>query len=459
MKPRKHQAEIAERGQSLRAAGASHSRTILDVVPGGGKSRCIPTLYREAGMKKKVIWVAPRRSLQAQAVEAAAEGVDGLGTGGLNLAPDVHSYRQKMHDGFVSNYSNLAKNIGLHKSYFDNAGEGSLLVLDEVHHCGLHVGDDVRQPSWTAAVQMLASQKDRHHLLLTGTPYRGDRRPVYGVPYDEDGRLIRDDRVITYGRRDARKDHAITPNRMYWLDGPTVFTLREKGEDVPYCLNSFRDLYQGPMNARKAKIGRAALRAFLSYQSVEKVHKPAIWQAWCSLGKRRTIGFKKAQMIVTVDNQGMATMLRDWMCSKGIRTALAVCDFHSALEEVQDFRRAEGYDALITVGMAYEGLDAPYVTHLVHLGRTRQPSWLMQYFARAWRWGPREWPQNHKRRTFIFAPYDPAMLRAVRVIDHDILGEALPALTDAEPEESFGKPVDDTGWSGDLSFVTPGLIF
>ena len=458
MKPRKHQSETIERGRLIRGTSARSSTTILDVVPGGGKSRCIPTLYREGGMKGKVVWVAPRLSLQEQNASAAAEGVDGNGTDGLVLAPDVHQYRPDKHHGFVTNYAMLARHPKIHRTHLWDGGPDSLLVLDEVHHCGLHIGAD-HQPGWTAAAMELSRLKRRHHLLLTGTPYRGDRRPVLGMNYDETGRLIRDDAVITYGRRDACKDHAITANRMYWLDGPTEFTIRENGEDVPWVLNSFRDLYQGPMNQKKARVGRAALRAFLAYSSRDTVHKPAIMQAWRDLLVHRNRGFKRAQMIVTVDSQGIACELRDWMCRQGIRTALAVSDFHCALEEVTEFRLCNGYDALITVGMAYEGLDAPYVSHLVHLGRTRQPSWLMQYFARAWRWGPREWPQTRRRRTFIYAPYDPRMRQAVKVIDSDTLGQDLPALTDVEPEESFGKPVDDSGWGGQLSLVTPGLIF
>ena len=458
MKQRRHQAEVAERGRMIRAADRGFSQTILDVVPGGGKSRCISTLYREAGLKRKVIWIAPRLSLQSQAVEAAAEGVDGRGTGGLNLAPNLHEYKQDVHDGFVSNYSMLARNLKEHRMHLWNAQKGAMLVLDEVHHCGVHVGDD-RQPAWTAAVMELQRLRNRHHLLLTGTPYRGDRRPVYGMAYGEDGQLVRDSHVITYGRRDACKDHAITPNRMYWLDGPTTFSIQEKGESVTYHLNSFRELYEGKMTRRKERLARAALRAFLRYGSQETVHRPAIMQAWRDLQTHRNRGFKGAQLIVTVDSQGLAAELRDWMQRQGIRTALAVSDFHAALEEVTDFRLGRSYDALVTVGMAYEGLDAPYVTHLVHLGRIRQPAWLMQYFARAWRWGTRDWPNNRKRRTFIYAPCDPSMLFAVRTIDRDTLGEAAPALVDVEPEESFGRKVEDAGWSGRLAAVTPGLIF
>ena len=42
-------------------------------------------------------------------------------------------------------------------------------------------------------------------------------------------------------------------------------------------------------------------------------------------------------------------------------------------------------DILVTVGKAYEGLDAPRSKHLVCLTRQRSVPWLAQCFARAWR--------------------------------------------------------------------------
>ena len=475
MPMRRHQSEIESRGREIARLGLKRSTTVLDVVPGGGKSRCITSLYRSAEMRGKVVWVAPRKSLQSQAVEAAAEGVDGKGTGGLLLAENVHDFNRnpKGFDGFVTSYSMLAKRAGMHCKLYKSMPPGSMLVLDEVHHCGIKVESET-QPGWTAASQRMfdvTNSRGHSHLLLTGTAYRGDMKPVLGLNYGEDGRITAtpSSHVITYGRRQAVLDKAITPNRMYWLDGPTTFTIRENGEDVPYQLSSFRDVYRMEgSNAKKMRFARAALKAFLSWDSIESAHVPAIKQAWADLQfHRKKNGFRGAQMIVTARSQAHASVLAEIMRNRlGIKTALAVSDYGPSLDELFVFRQNKGagipgvgVDALVTVGMAYEGLDAPFVTHLVHLGHIRQPSWLMQYFARAWRWGPSHWPQTKKRRTYVYAPCDPMMVQAVNFVNRDTIHEASPVNEETEEPGEFGKEVDTHGWDGLLQYISPGLIF
>lgn len=113
---RGHQSAVVEAGQAVRLASAKSSTTFLEVVPGGGKSRCVPLMYDAMGRGNRhgLIWIAPRRILQAQSVEASLEGIDGKGTAGLCIAPDLRSYSKDVHQGFATNYANLARNVHEH---------------------------------------------------------------------------------------------------------------------------------------------------------------------------------------------------------------------------------------------------------------------------------------------------------------------------------------------------------
>ncbi len=84
------------------------------------------------------------------------------------------------------------------------------------------------------------------------------------------------------------------------------------------------------------------------------------------------------------------------------------------------FRHRE-MDILVTVGKAYEGLDAQGCTHLVHLGLIRSIPWLTQCFARAWRrdYHPAA-PPFEEQRARVFIPQDArAMAAAIRIREGD----------------------------------------
>lgn len=455
---------MVDRGEEIFGSRKRASNTFLHVVAGGGKSRCVPLLYHHAKLRGGVIWVAPRRSLQQQAADAAAEGIDGAGTGGLRLAPDLHSYSKDQHQGFVTTYSMLALHLGDHQKILGEMGAGSLLAADEVHHCSYRVDSD-RQPGWTESLRGLDLRLGHHTLLMSGTPYRGDGRPIYlgtnetthcyqkaGAAADDWQLALPDGKVYVYGRNKARKERAVLPIQPMWLDGELSFTLKQGEHEIDYHFSSFDEISRSVYSPTlKERMHRKALKAFVSYNSVETVHKPAIRHALFHLRETKQ-RFPGAQMIVTVDRQGTANTLRNWMESMGIRTALAVSDYGQSLDELNDFRAGK-YEAMITVGMAYEGLDAPKVTHLVHLGRFRDPSWLTQYFARAWRWGPSDWPADG-RLAYIFMPKDGPMLGAYQAIIDEF---RMPVYLESPKASGFGKPGEDVP-HGRLTTCTPGEI-
>src|SRR5262249_34472194 len=94
-------------------------------------------------------------------------------------------------------------------------------------------------------------------------------------------------------------------------------------------------------------------------------------------------------------------------------------------------------DVLVTVGMAYEGLDVPSATHLVCLSDTRSAPWLEQAFARVTRFNPRCGVELERQCAYIYVPDD---LRMREFIDR-IMEEQ-----EEEIRERAGRPEGAPGY-------------
>ena len=110
-------------------------------------------------------------------------------------------------------------------------------------------------------------------------------------------------------------------------------------------------------------------------------------------------------------------------------------------------------DVLVTVGKAYEGLDAPRCKHLICLTRQRSAPWLAQCFARAWR---RDYSLQTnlgitEQRCWIFAPRDALMLDAV---DRIVWDQDLAPIIGVDKEESSDFDEEDTSLNID-DVLTP----
>ena len=429
-KLRAHQAATRKMAATIAAHPDQGSTTVLEVVPGGGKSRCIPLLYD--GMRKSqrrgVIWLAPRLSLQGQNAEAAAEGIDGQGARGLQVAPSLADWENSPSEfihGLASNYCNLAVNLDRHIDAVKSMcrdGVAPLLVADELHHLKRDDGACL-EPGWTRAFRLLEEALDEftagrtHKLLMTGTPFRGDGMEVHGLQYKSATsefaeiaeqyplsaitKLLGSDVLdrnfqandggtnqwFRYDRNDAIAEQAITRLRPFWFD----FWVRgDTGEAS--LLSETVDL----------KVQRQAVRSALHWMNWQSVHVPVIEKAYQDLVcyRERHPG---AQMVVVVDRQETAFGLSEWFKAGHEDCTIAVSDDARSKCNIDAFRRGQ-VNVLFTVAMAYEGMDAPRASHLVFLGRYRASSWLSQCFARVWRWGPRDWAGD--RVASLYLPRD-----------------------------------------------------
>jgi hypothetical protein len=103
--------------------------------------------------------------------------------------------------------------------------------------------------------------------------------------------------------------------------------------------------------------------------------------------------------------------VREWV-PRGQRETvrLATSDERDAHETLASFRLRPEPSVLITVAMAYEGLDVPEVAVVAALTHIRSRPWLEQMVARATRVDPHAGPYD-EQRALVFHPDDPLFAR------------------------------------------------
>ena len=106
-----------------------------------------------------------------------------------------------------------------------------------------------------------------------------------------------------------------------------------------------------------------------------------------------------------------ADTLRGWVpTGQGATVQLATADERDAHQTLARFRLRAEPSVLVTVAMAYEGLDAPEVAVVAALTHIRSRAWLEQMIARATRVDPHA-GSYAGQRALVFHPDDPLFAR------------------------------------------------
>ena len=162
---------------------------LLTATPGAGKTVAAGEAARRICAQRnlgRVVIVCPTTALRRQWAQSMARH-------GFQLDYEFENSQGREasdYDGVVITYAQLAYAAPL----FNMRASETLAVLDEVHHAG-------DQASWGSAVRE-AFHAAGFRLLLTGTPFRSDDRPIPFVRY-EDGLSCAD---FTYGYGAAVRD-------------------------------------------------------------------------------------------------------------------------------------------------------------------------------------------------------------------------------------------------------------
>ena len=436
---RSHQAQVAGLVQAIAGGELGGVRDILAAVtPGGGKS-LLPVIAAAtliaADTVERIVWVVPRDSLRLQAEEAFADPGwrATLGHALQVRAADNEPDPSRGLAGYITTYQGIAAAPELHLA--EMRRYRTLLVVDEMHHLpGLADYEpgptsDTTSPdeasSWSRALlPMLECARVR--LLLSGTLERADGCAVLWLPYrcgPRPGTRQVDMEapgwaVVGYSRAQAVADRAVLPVTFGALDGEATWS-----EPLGGGVGEAERVTVGPhrlSGPHPTETTRPALFTALRTGFATELLRKAFEATRELRAKRRAERALPAgaaarglgKLLVVAPDQAAARAyldtLRGWMQAEQARRdiRLATSSERDAHEALAAFRLLPEPSILVTVAMAYEGLDAPEVAVVAALTHIRSRPWLEQMIARATRVDPNG-GLYEDQRALVFHPDDP----------------------------------------------------
>ncbi|WP_022667897.1 DEAD/DEAH box helicase [Desulfospira joergensenii] len=427
---RKHQTQFSEVIDGI-INGSGVRDILLAVTPGGGKSS-IPIIagrLKEADLIDGLAWVVPRQALQDQGERGFLDPFfRRMFNHGLTIRSATNDKNPcRGTDGFVTTYQALGMDEG-GTVLNEFRCRRYALILDEFHH--------VEEGGiWHQALDPIYRNAE-FVVKMTGTLERGDGKPIAFIRYRGGHPVLENDdhtAVITYNRRDALAEKAILPISFYLNDGQSSW-VNQNGESRK--IDSFS---QAKKTERAAALYTALKTDFASELLRECVLH---WRALIRENPR-------AKMLVVTAEFDQAKDVT-YMLKRSIGLNAEIATSHNSKDAARAIKhfKAGKVDVLVTIAMAYEGLDVPPVTHICCLTHIRSTPWIEQMVARGVRIdkgaGPYEFQRCH-----VFAPKDDLF---VEIMDR-IRKEQTPRLKKgSKPEESeFEKaqiPGDGSGTIG-----------
>ncbi len=391
MRLRRHQQELLTVCDRI-LRGAPITTILCGVTPGGGKSllpqilahHLIPTIA------DRLCWIVPRKALQDQGArgfqDPAHRNIIGHRLECMSATNITNPTRG--HAAYITTYQALAADTRrINAKEFRK--HRYLLVLDEPHHVE-------ESGLWHEALQPLVDQAVLT-CLMSGTFERGDQNPIAFVPYTylDDGVAIdwqetETQAVIRYGLREAWQEEAVIDLDVHYVDCQASWEQHGQSYVVESLANA------------KDKTAPALYTALHSDAALQLLEMGvAGWQVTKSTNPR-------AKMLVVAATIDQAKRYTTWFADRHLRATIATSDDSGAAHQaIAAFKRTGpgGYDILITVAMAYEGLDVPAITHLICLTHIRTKPWIEQVVHRATRVDYAAGPYA-TQKAHIYAPDD-----------------------------------------------------
>ncbi len=396
---RKHQAQYQDTTDAI-VSGSGVTDVLMSVTPGGGKSS-IPIItgkLKQAGLIDGLAWVVPRQALQDQGERGFLDPFfRELFDHNLTIRSatnDVNPCRGT--DGFVTTYQALGvDDKGVVAEEFRRRRYA--LLLDEFHH----VEDG---GIWHQAIEPLY-RNAAFRIRMTGTLERGDGNPIAFVKYRNNQPDLKGDEstsVITYTRRDALAEKAILPISFHLSDG------RFQWEDKEGTLRDINSFSQAEPKERAAALYTALQTDFA---------RELLWEG-VSHWRGHQQQNPRAKMLVVTANYDQAKEILEFLRKEGFNAEIATS--HHSKAAVQAIKRFKALktDILVTIAMAYEGLDVPPVTHISSLTHVRSTPWIEQMVARGVRIDRAAGPYE-SQRCYVFAPKDHRMVAVMKQIKEE----------------------------------------
>ena len=375
-KYRRPQKDLADIGKEILEGSTICPEMVLaDVAPGAGKSFLVPIWFaalKAAGVVDRVCWVVPRVSLIEQAAVAFLDERLREELGHTYEIRGVTNQDQKPVRGeaigFAVTYQGLLWDSQI--SQHEMRRHKYLLVLDEPHHCSTSRREQ-ESSAWTRAIQPLYDLATTR-LLMSGTFRRHDDELVAFVPYvekeggfDIDFRDTPERRVIRYSISDSRKEKAIVGIDFVQIDARAEWL---SGEGKTLKTETLGSNKQALYVALQTGYATALLAGCIEH--------------WKNYRHKNT----RSKVLVVCSNVPQARKMHTYLTHElDVSAKIAVSeDSQDAQNNIKAFRKG-GCHVLVTVAMAYEGLDVPEATHLACLTHVRSVPWLIQMFARLFR--------------------------------------------------------------------------
>jgi superfamily II DNA or RNA helicase len=420
MQLRSHQQDMLDIVQRIKA-GAPIRDIYAAVTPGAGKSWLPVIAAKELipAIADKICWIVPRTNLARQAEDVFANN-----NAVRDVLPHNHLIRMAKNEtdptrglsGYVSTYQAIGMDAkGQHASEFRK--HRYILVLDEPHH----IADEAQWPERLAPLIENATLR----IFMSGTFERHDRRRIAFLPY----------------RKESTGDY---PDLERNVDGTSAYI--EYGREQAIAEGSianliFRRHEAGGLAWETAEGEQKAFDSFTD--AVGKDAKAALWTALTqkyafdllARGLDSWLGFRQnnkwAKLLVVAHSQARAEELNAYLTEKGVTSDIAISnDSPAATKAIDRFKglRRPRLDALVTVQMAYEGMDVPQISHVVCLTGIRSKPWLEQCFARAAR------IYGGKSHGYIWVPDDPLFRNVYeQIVDQQDRGAYRPPEAEEAP--------------------------
>jgi superfamily II DNA or RNA helicase len=384
---RKHQKETMEVCREI-LEGKPIREIIINCTPGGGKS-FIPVIIADnlvPAIAEKICWVVPRNSLKYQREVELSD--PRWNTDKRIRAADNGNDLSRGLAGYVTTYQAVGMNPLCHVKEFGQ--HKYILFLDEFHHIA-------EGSEWHSAIKPLVDSAALV-ILASGTLSRGDGQRIAFLGYANGEPFLENlatRRVITYSRSAAIADGAILPVRFNLVDGEAEW-----------------DEMDGHRNTSALSGEESAKALFTALRTEFADHLlDASMTEWI----RQIVHYPKARLLVVAPNIEIAKTYYDFLVRVGHLVRIATSeDTPRARKNIEDYKRGV-FSILVTVAMAYEGLNVPQISVICCLSHIRSVPWLEQCFARANRVAP------GKETAIVYAPADWAFKKAVRMIEEEQL--------------------------------------
>lgn len=389
---RKHQSDLVARINEKVKRGLTD--IFVHVTPGGGKS-ALPVigthLLRSAGLIDKVCVLVPRLTLKKQGATAFLDQrFRSLLRHNLEIMEagnDVNPSRATA--GYITTYDAVrADSAGIHAAEFER--QRYLLVLDEAHHIAADSANyRAVCPLWSRA---------KFRIIMTGTLDRNEGDPIAFFEYAqrEQGGPHLPETEVQYGLRDGISEQALIPITFHHIDGELLFIDRA-GQQV----------WLGTLNTEE----RDGVYAAINTPGYAEKLLTKCLQSWRDFRRANPRGL----MLVVCAGIRQAKNVKQFLDAQNVESAIATSDDAQAHKVIERFRETGSPPILVTVAMAYEGMDVPALTHLACLTHIRSFPWLMQMFARIMRRDPGAGPYE-TQHAHAWVPDDPWMQKAIDYI-------------------------------------------